>query len=282
MTIIEEHDTATETGARRAQAEAREIYLASCAAGDPITGAALAERFGRKERWGQERIAEAKEAARAADPSPEGLPPLAFAEPTPSSAETADDTEEAAKRPWWKPRLRKAAKGSSRREVRKAQAVQARTAHRSRPQRTAPVVSAETAQTQPRGAAATAWLALTLGVGASVGANILHTLLVVGGGHGSVPQVIGAAFWPVALVVAIEVMARVRWPHSIGYSLIRFAGVGAVAGVAAVVSYKHMAGLLTYWGEDALSAHLGPIAVDGLVTIGALALLAIHKTRKGS
>ncbi|MCH7229607.1 DUF2637 domain-containing protein [Glycomyces sp. L485] len=136
------------------------------------------------------------------------------------------------------------------------------------------------AAAQPRGAAATAWLALALGVGASVGANILHTVLVIGNGGGSVPQVAGAAFWPIALVVAIEVMARVRWPASIGYSLIRFAGVGAVAVVAAVVSYKHMAGLLAYWGEDVLSAHLGPIAVDGLVTVGALALLAIHKARK--
>lgn len=138
------------------------------------------------------------------------------------------------------------------------------------------------APAQPRGAAATAWLALVLGVGASVGANILHTLTVIGDGTGNLPQVAGAAFWPVALVVAIEVMARVRWPQSVGYALVRFAGVGAVAIVAAVVSYRHMSGLLTHWGEDPLSAHLGPIAVDGLVTVGALALLAIHKARKES
>nr|WP_277605620.1 DUF2637 domain-containing protein [Glycomyces sp. L485] len=75
-------------------------------------------------------------------------------------------------------------------------------------------------------------------------------------------------------------MARVRWPASVGYALVRFAGVGAVAVVAAVVSYRHMSGLLAHWGEDPLSAHLGPIAVDGLVTVGALALLAIHKARK--
>jgi hypothetical protein len=143
-----------------------------------------------------------------------------------------------------------------------------------------PTASPRHAAAQPRGAAATAWLALALGVGASVGANILHTVLVVGNGGGSAPQIAGAAFWPVALVVAIEVMARVRWPASLGYALIRFAGVGAVAVVAAVVSYKHMSGLLAFWGEDVLSAHLGPIAVDGLVTVGALALLAIHKARK--
>jgi hypothetical protein len=275
------------TEAQRDQAKARQVYLDSCAAGDPITGAALAERFGRQERWGQERIAEAKAAARTSPVSPAAvLPAVSLPPVTPPRAETADEGQEAPASPWWKPWKRKAVKEPSKRSVRKAQKQQSKAAPALIRAKAKPVASAapsaETAQPQPRGAAASAWLALVLGVGASVGANILHTVLVVGGGNGNVPQVIGAAFWPVALVVAIEVMARVRWPRSVGYALIRFAGVGAVAGVAAVVSYKHMAGLLTYWGEDALSAHLGPIAVDGLVTVGALALLAIHKTRKES
>lgn len=58
-------DTSIMTEAQRDQAEARRIYRASCAAGDPITGSALAEQFNRKERWGQERIAEAKAEAKA-------------------------------------------------------------------------------------------------------------------------------------------------------------------------------------------------------------------------
>lgn len=138
------------------------------------------------------------------------------------------------------------------------------------------------AAAQPRGAAPVAWLALLLGVGASVAANVLHTWTVLADGSGSLPQVLGSAFWPVGLLVAVETMARVRWPASIGYGLIRFGAVGAVAAVAAIVSYRHMAGLLAYWGEDPVSATLGPIAVDGLVMIGALALLAIHKARKES
>lgn len=84
-------DTMTE--AQRAQAEAREIYRASLAAGDPITGAALAERFGRKERWGRDRIAEAKEAARS-EPSPvlpsPVLPAMSLPPVTPPNAETAE------------------------------------------------------------------------------------------------------------------------------------------------------------------------------------------------
>lgn len=276
-------DTSTMTTAQRDQAEARAIYRASLLAGDPITGAALAERFGRRERWGQERIAEAKAEARTSEPSPAGLLPVSLPPFTTPPAETADEAQEGAARPWWKPRWPKAAEGPSKRSVRKAQKRQAKIVRAMSRAGAKETASAESALAQPRGAAASAWLALVLGVGASVGANVLHTVLVVDGGKtGSIPQVIGAAFWPVALVVAIEVMARVRWPRSVGYTLIRFAGVGAVAGVAAVVSYKHMVGLLTYWGEDPLSAHLGPIAVDGLVTVGALALLAIHKARKES
>ncbi|GAB3226503.1 hypothetical protein GCM10027447_16750 [Glycomyces halotolerans] len=79
------------TEAQRARAEARELYRASLASGDPLTGAQLAERFGRRERWGQERIAEAKAEARTSPPVPvspavpsPSLPPV-----TPPRAESA-------------------------------------------------------------------------------------------------------------------------------------------------------------------------------------------------
>jgi hypothetical protein len=35
------------------------------------------------------------------------------------------------------------------------------------------------------------------------------------------------------------------------------------------MSYRHMAGLLASWGEDTLSAYLGPLAVDGLMILAA-------------
>jgi hypothetical protein len=46
-----------------------------------------------------------------------------------------------------------------------------------------------------------------------------------------------------------------------------------------------MAGLLASWGEDWLNAHLGPLAVDGLMLISAAALLAISwqtRTARGA
>lgn len=79
-------DTMTE--AQRAQAEARQRYRASLASGDPLTGAQLGDLFGRKERWGRERIAEAKAEART---SPVVASPVLSLPPvTPPNAETAE------------------------------------------------------------------------------------------------------------------------------------------------------------------------------------------------
>ncbi|GAA2355727.1 DUF2637 domain-containing protein [Dactylosporangium salmoneum] len=43
--------------------------------------------------------------------------------------------------------------------------------------------------------------------------------------------------------------------------------------VAAVVSYRHLSGLFRHYGEDPLTATLGPLAVDGLMVMAAAALL---------
>lgn len=236
---------------------ARESYRQSVATGEPLTGAKLAAEFGRSERWGRDRIKEVK-AERDLQTQ------FALASRNPGKSATALLSS------WGQLDDNGNLKGVTTNDTPAAEghevvvtpaevAAEPEAASDSAAEGIAAGndLAAEAERqvmAQPRGAAATAWLALALGVGASVGANILHTILVIGDGGGSVPQVAGAAFWPVALVVAIEVMARVRWPASLGYSLIRFAGVGAVAVVAAVVSYKHMSGLLEFWGEDALSA----------------------------
>ncbi|HEY3561780.1 MAG TPA: DUF2637 domain-containing protein [Kribbella sp.] len=121
-----------------------------------------------------------------------------------------------------------------------------------------------------------AWLAFVTGIGASVAANMLHA--AEGGAHAA--ELIGAAFWPLALLLSIELLTRVTWPKGWLWGTGRFVGVGLVAVVAFVLSYRHMAGLLTSWGEDAVNAYLGPLAVDGLMLVAATALLAITRTRK--
>lgn len=123
-----------------------------------------------------------------------------------------------------------------------------------------------------------AWLAFILGILASVAANMQDA--AEGGAH--VAELVGAAFWPLALLLSIEVLTRVNWPAGRLWGVARFGGVGLVGAVAALLSYRHMAGLLTSWGEDALNAHVGPLAVDGLMLVAATALLAITHTSKHS
>src|SRR5689334_24542954 len=72
-----------------------------------------------------------------------------------------------------------------------------------------------------------------------------------------------AAFWPAAVFVAVEIMARASWADGRRWVLVRWGGLAPVALVAAVVSYRHLAGLLGYYGEDPVTVAIGPLAVDG-------------------
>jgi hypothetical protein len=128
-----------------------------------------------------------------------------------------------------------------------------------------------------------AYLGALVGAGVSVAANVAHSYVPPADAASSwsphTGAVVGAVFWPVALLVAIEVLARVGWPAGGRWLVVRFGGLGPVATVAAVVSYRHLSGLLSFYGEDAVTATVGPLAVDGLMVMATGALLA---TRPGS
>ncbi len=127
-----------------------------------------------------------------------------------------------------------------------------------------------------------AYLGALVGAGVSVAANVAHSYVPPTAAAASwsphTGAVVGAVFWPVALLVAIEVLARVAWPAGSRWLLVRFGGLGPVATVAAVVSYRHLSGLLSFYGEDTITATVGPLAVDGLMVMATGALLA---TRPG-
>jgi hypothetical protein len=124
---------------------------------------------------------------------------------------------------------------------------------------------------------------LLLGGGVSIAANVAHSYVPPpGAGAGWSPHggaVVSAVFWPVLLLVAVEVMARTPWPGGWQSIALRFAGLPPVALVAALVSYRHMAGLLGFYGEDTLTAALGPLAVDGLMVMATGALIATSPAR---
>lgn len=123
-----------------------------------------------------------------------------------------------------------------------------------------------------------AYIGAALGGTVSIAANVAHSYVPPAAASADwTPQtgaVIGAIFWPVALYVVTEILAHVVWPTGKGWKVVRFGGLLPVALVAALVSYKHLAGLLRFYGEDAVTAHLGPLAVDGLMVMATGALLA--------
>jgi hypothetical protein len=61
--------------------------------------------------------------------------------------------------------------------------------------------------------------------------------------------------------------------------LLRWAGMLPVAFVAALVSYRHLSGLLAFYGEEPIVCVLGPFAVDGLMVMATGAILATGQSR---
>lgn len=128
-----------------------------------------------------------------------------------------------------------------------------------------------------------AYLGTTLGATASVAANVAHSYVPPKDAPDTwtpyTGAVIGAVFWPVALLVALEILVRTPWPDERRWAFVRFGGLVPVVVVAAAVSYRHMSALLTYYGEDGVTATLGPLAPDGLMTMAAGAVIAVTRRR---
>jgi hypothetical protein len=125
----------------------------------------------------------------------------------------------------------------------------------------------------PKSARALAWLTFAVGIVVSVLGNIGHAA-----SDGMQPgEWAGAAFWPVALLLSVEILVRVRWQPEKRWTVARFTGLIVVSIVAAILSYLHLRSLLIVWQYGAFQATIGPLAVDGLMLIAASALLSISK-----
>lgn len=114
-------------------------------------------------------------------------------------------------------------------------------------------------------------LAFALGICASTAANIAHARPELG------PR-LASAFAPLALVLAVELAARVPWRPGWQWTAARWLGTGLVAAVTAVVSYRHQVDLLAGgYGEDVITAAILPLSVDGLMVTAAAALLSLGR-----
>lgn len=108
--------------------------------------------------------------------------------------------------------------------------------------------------------------ALVLAIAASVAANVLHAE------PNPIAQTI-AAWPPVALLITLELVVRIPVARRLGW--LRAAATAVIAGIAAWVSYWHMAGVAARYGEDAASSRLLPLSVDGLIVVASVSLVEL-------
>jgi hypothetical protein len=142
-----------------------------------------------------------------------------------------------------------------------------------------PVIASDrTPAGAPPGGRLVALTGFVFGSVMSIAANVLHAWLPavhepIGWSPGIPPQV-GATVWPLGLMLAVEVLSRIRWPKGLSWALARFGGAGAVAAGSAIISYGHLRDVLLAWQYTSVAAAVGPLVIDGLMVVCGFALLA--------
>ncbi|WP_236789638.1 hypothetical protein [Amycolatopsis sp. GM8] len=143
-----------------------------------------------------------------------------------------------------------------------------------------------TTRTEPIGGRIVAWLGFIFGSLVSVDGNWLASRIPPPGAPvdwtPSGWAQVWAAAWPIALLLAVEALARIQWPSGVGWVIARYGGVGAVALFSAVISYGHIRSILVSWGYSPLGAAVGPLAIDGLMVVTGFALLAHERAARSS
>lgn len=110
-------------------------------------------------------------------------------------------------------------------------------------------------------------MVLTLGVAASVAANILHA------NPNPISQTIAA--WPsLAFLLTVELVSRIPVTRRLR-AAVRISATAAVAGIAAWVSYWHMVDVARRYGETGSSPYLLPITVDGVIVVASICLVEL-------
>lgn len=112
--------------------------------------------------------------------------------------------------------------------------------------------------------------ATAAGISASVVLNVLDAP------HNPIARII-AAFPPLLVAGSIELLGRI--PSSNAWlSFGRVLGTLTVAGVAVFLSYGHMVGTVSQYGEHGIRAEVFPLGVDGFMLVATLSLIEV--TRK--
>ena len=108
---------------------------------------------------------------------------------------------------------------------------------------------------------------LTLGIAASVAANVLHAQ----------PNPISRSFsaWPpLALLLCVELVSRIP-VTKVWRGLIRITSTGSIALIAGWISYWHMQSVTARYGETGSSSYLYPLTVDGVIVVASICLVEL-------
>lgn len=268
--------------------------------GKEPTGELVGDKFGMKDRWGRDRVAAARGSG---NPARRSTPPAGGT--TPSSTGRGSVADDAAARAGAGSGTTGVAAaviggaGAAQAPARRAVSPPSPPARAgAAPARTAAQLTGTTpAQPPPRrgdSGQLVAWLGFAFGAFVSIAANVMHALIPrppdglseEAAKAWTAPEdwapdmvaVYGAAVWPLMLLLAVEVMSRVRWAEGWGWSLARYGGVGTVGLGSAIISYGHIRDVLLAWHYGDLGAHIGPLVVDGLMVISGFALLSISRS----
>lgn len=115
-----------------------------------------------------------------------------------------------------------------------------------------------------------AYLSLAVGSGVSIAGNIADTYRVANEvAHRPVDglDTTISAFWPAAVLLAIEMFVSTLWPTTWRMQLVRWVGSLGIGFVAMYVSWHHLSDLMSSRGQDGLVSTLGPLAIDGLAVM---------------
>lgn len=91
---------------------------------------------------------------------------------------------------------------------------------------------------------------------------------------------VSAVLWPLWLFGTVELLIHTPWLSNWRDRLTKGAVVILVAGVAAWVSYWHLANVLSHYGYDVASRYAGPLAIDAAMVLAALALDRVGQARR--
>ncbi|MET8147673.1 DUF2637 domain-containing protein [Actinoplanes sp. NPDC049668] len=106
-----------------------------------------------------------------------------------------------------------------------------------------------------------------LGIAASLAGNVLHAQ------NNVISQAI-SAWSPLALLLTVELISRIPTRGGVA-SIARMGATAVIAGIAAWVSYWHMAGVAAEYGETGAAPFLLPLSVDGLIVVASVSLVEI-------